>query len=432
MSPTFRSLRVRNYRLYAAGGVVSNTGTWMQRIAQDWLVLQLYHGSPAQAGTALGITTGLQFLPILLFSAYAGVIADRIPKRRMLQFTQAFMGVTAAALGVLAVTGVVQSWMVFALAFVFGTGAAFDAPTRQAFVSDMVGPDDLSNAVGLNSASFNLARIIGPALSGVLIGALGSGVFATGVVILLNAVSYAAVIWALQRMRVAELAPFRPSGRRRGMLRDGLRYVRSRNDIMLILAVVFFAGTFGMNFQMTSALMATQVFHKGAGEYGLLGTVMAIGSLSGALLGARRTRKPRLLLVVGAALAFGGIEIVSGLMPSYLAFALSTPFLGLSMLIMINAANTNVQLGSQPAMRGRVMALYMMIFQGGTPLGAPIVGWVGGTFGARWTLIGGGGLTIIGVLAAALLFMGADHRSFPFGRRVGPSAQETADQVMAA
>ena len=432
MSPTFRALRIRNYRLYAAGGVVSNTGTWMQRVAQDWLVLQLHHGSPAQAGTALGITTGLQFLPILLFSAYAGVIADRIPKRRMLQITQAFMGVSAAVLGLLAVTGAVQSWMVFALAFVFGLGAAFDAPARQAFVSEMVGPDDLSNAVGLNSASFNLARIIGPALSGVLIGALGSGVFATGVVILLNAVSYLAVIWALQRMRVTELAPFPPSSRRRGMLRDGLRYVRSRNDIMLILAVVFFAGTFGMNFQMTSALMATQVFHKGAGEYGLLGTVMAIGSLSGALLGARRQKRPRLILVVGAALAFGAVEIVSGLMPSYLTFALSTPLIGFSVLIMINAANTNVQLGTQPAMRGRVMALYMMIFQGGTPLGAPIVGWVGGTFGARWTLIGGGGLTILGVLAAVLLFTGAEHPTFPFGRRAEPDADETADRVLAA
>jgi MFS family permease len=432
VSPTFRALHVRNYRLYAAGGVVSNTGTWMQRIAQDWLVLQLHHGSPAQAATALGITTGLQFLPILLFSAYAGVVADRIPKRRLLQLTQAFMGVTAAVLGVLALTGVVQSWMVFALAFVFGCGAAFDAPGRQAFVSEMVGPDDLSNAVGLNSASFNLARIIGPALSGVLIGALGSGIFATGVVILLNAVSYAAVIWALQRMRVTELAPFRPTGRRKGMLRDGLRYVRARKDIMLILAIVFFAGTFGMNFQMTSALMATQVFHKGAGEYGLLGTVMAIGSLSGALIGARRRRRPRLLLVIGAALVFGAVEVVSGLMPSYLTFAASTPFLGLSMLIMINAANTNVQLGSQPAVRGRVMALYMMIFQGGTPLGAPVVGWVGGHFGARWTLIGGGGLTILGVLLAVLLFMGSERLTFPFGRRVGPSAQETADEVLAA
>jgi MFS family permease len=432
MSPTFRSLHVRNYRLYATGGVISNTGTWMQRIAQDWLVLQLHHGSPAQAGTALGITTGLQFLPILLFSAYAGVVADRIPKRRMLQFTQAFMGITAAVLGVLAVTGVVQSWMVFALAFVFGVGAAFDAPGRQAFVSEMVGPEDLSNAVGLNSASFNLARIVGPALSGVLIGALGSGVFATGAVILLNAVSYASVIWALQRMRVTELAPFRPSQRRKGMLRDGIRYVRGRNDIMLILAVVFFAGTFGMNFQMTSALMATQVFHKGAGEYGLLGTVMAVGSLSGALIGARRKARPRLILVVGAAIAFGVVEIIGGLMPSYLTFALSTPLLGLSMLIMINAANTNVQLGTQPAMRGRVMALYMMIFQGGTPLGAPIVGWVGGTFGARWTLIGGGGLTLLGVMLAVLLFMGREHLSFPFGRQVGPSAQETADQVLAA
>jgi MFS family permease len=432
LSPTFRALRNHNYRLYAMGGVVSNTGTWMQRVAQDWLVLQLHHGSAAQAATALGVTTGLQFLPILLFSAYAGVVADRIPKRRLLQVTQAAMGVSAAVLGVLAVTGVVQAWMVFALAFVFGAIAAFDAPARQSFVSEMVGADDLANAVGLNSASFNAARIVGPALSGVLIGLLGSGVPATGAVILLNAVSYVAVIYALSQMCEAELAPFIPAGRQKGLLREGLRYVRNRRDIMLILAVVFFAGTFGMNFQMTSALMATQVFHKGAGEYGILGTTLAVGSLSGALLGARRSPRPRPKLIVVGAVAFGLVEMVAGIAPSYLTFVAITPLLGFTMLTMINAANTSVQLSVQPVMRGRVMALYMMIFQGGTPLGAPIVGWVGGTFGARWTLLGGGGITILGVVAAVLVFTGGRIPRFPFGRRVGPSDAETADELMAA
>ncbi len=432
MSPTFRALRNRNYRLYAAGGVVSNTGTWMQRIAQDWLVLQLHHGSAAQAGTALGITTGLQFLPILLFSAYAGVVADRVPKRRLLALTQAFMAVTSLVLGLLAVTGVVQPWMVFVLAFVFGTGTAFDAPTRQSFVGEMVHPDDLANAVGLNSASFNLARIVGPALSGLLIGVLGGGVRATGLVILLNALSYGFVIFALRQMRAADLTPTELVVRGKGQLREGLRYVRGRRDIMLILAVVFFAGTFGMNFQMTSALMATQTFHKGAGEYGILGTTMAIGSFTGALLGARRSARPRARLVVAAGLAFGVVEIGSGLMPSYLWFALSTPLLGFTVLTMINAANTSVQLSTQPAMRGRVMALYMMIFQGGTPFGAPIVGWVGGTFGARYTLVGGGALTILGILVAVAVFSRGHGLEYLFGRRTAPSSEDTADSVMAA
>jgi len=399
LSPTFRALSNYNYRLYAAGGVVSNTGTWMQRVAQDWLVLQLSH-SPM----ALGITTGLQFLPILLFSPYAGLVADRFPKRRLLQVTQAMMAVPALVLGILALTGAAQTWQVYVLAFVFGIGTAFDAPARQSFVSEMVGPDDLTNAVGLNSASFNAARIVGPAVAGGLIAAFGSGVAATGAVIVLNALSYGAVVFALQKMRSSDLDSPELAGHQKGMIRDGLSYVRRRPDIMLILAIVFFAGTFGLNFQMTSALMATGVFHKGAGEYGLLGTTMAIGSLSGALLAARRIGRPRQRLVVFAALAFGAAEMVAGVLPSYLAFALWTPVLGITALTMITAANTFVQLGTAPELRGRVMALYMMIFMGGTPIGAPIVGWVGDAFGARWTLLGGGAITIAGTLFAVLLF----------------------------
>ncbi|RNM17503.1 MFS transporter [Nocardioides pocheonensis] len=413
MSPTFRALRIHNYRLYALGGVVSNTGTWMQRVAQDWLVLQLHHGSAAEASTALGLTTGLQFLPILLFSPYAGLVADRMPKRRLLQLTQAAMGVASLLLGVLAVTGVVTTAMVFVIAFAFGIGSAFDVPARQSFVSEMVGPDDLTNAVGLNSASFNLARVVGPALSGVMIAALGSGVRATGVVILINGISYLAVIAALQAMRPHELSPVARAPRGKGMIRDGVRYVRGRPDLLLIMVAAFFAGTFGMNFQMTSALMATQVFHKGPGEYGLLGTTLAVGSLTGALLGARREGRPRQRLVVLAGLAFGTVEVALGLMPSYLTFALVTPLLGLCLLTMLNSANTTVQLSVSPSMRGRVMALYMMVVMGGTPLGAPVVGWVGATFGARWTLIGGGALTVFGVLLAVAIFGGART---PFGR----------------
>ena len=399
MSPTFRALSNRNYRLYAAGGVVSNTGTWMQRIAQDWLVLQLTSNS----GTALGITTGLQFLPILLLSPYAGLVADRFPKRRLLQVTQLMMALPALVLGLLAVTGLVQTWHVYALAFLFGVGTAFDAPARQSFVSELVDKEDLTNAVGLNSASFNLARIIGPALAGFMIAWLGGGAQATGWVIGINALSYGAVVLALQRLRPEDLDTPEAQAREKGMIRDGLRYIRSRPDIMMILAIVFFAGTFGLNFQMTSALMATEVFGKGASEYGILGTTMAVGSLSGALLAARRG-VVRHRLVILSALAFGVAVVVGGLMPSYVAFALWTPVIGITALTMITAANTTIQMTTAPHLRGRVMALYMMIFMGGTPLGAPIVGWIGETFGARWTLIGGGGITVVGTLLAIAVF----------------------------
>ncbi|MEZ5091298.1 MFS transporter [Nocardioides sp.] len=409
MSPTFRSLANANYRRYAVGGVVSNTGTWMQRVAQDWLVLQLTGNS----GTAIGITTGLQFLPFLLLAPVAGLVADRMPKRRLLQLTNVGMAVPAALLGLLTVTGLVEIWHVYVLAFVLGTAAAFDAPARQSFVSEIVGPDDVSNAVGLNSASFNAARIVGPALAGLLIAAFGGGAVGTGWVILLNAVSYAGPIAALRRMDPALLDSPEPSPRMPGAIREGFAYVRGRPDLLLILGIVGFTGTFGLNFQMTSALMATEVFDRGPTAYGLLGTFMAVGSLAGALVAARRERV-RHRLVVGAALVFGAIEIGAGLAPSYAVYGAVVPLLGLTALTMITSANAFMQLHTAPGMRGRVMALYMMIFMGGTPLGSPLIGWVGETFGARWTLIGGGALTMAGVAASAAVFLA--HQRTP--RRV--------------
>jgi MFS family permease len=399
LSPTFRALHNPNYRRYALGSLVSNTGTWMQRVAQDWLVLRLTDGS----GTALGITTGLQFLPVLLLSPYAGVIADRFSKRRLLQLTQLTMAIASLVLGVLAVAGVARVWHVYLIAFLFGIGSAFDAPARQSFVSEMVGPDELTNAVGLNSATFNTARIIGPAFAGLMIGALGGGAWATGWVILINAVSYGAVIWQLEHMDTTLLRSPKPVARTPGMLIEGVRYVRSQPKMMAILVMVFFAGTFGMNFQITSALMATHVFGKGAGEFGILGSSMAVGSLIGALLAARRVHI-RLRLVAGAAIGFGAAEMVAGVMPSYLAFALICPLIGVFTLTMLNSANAIMQLESVPALRGRVMALYMTIVMGGTPIGSPIIGWVGQHFGARWTLEGGGVLTILGVVLAVALF----------------------------
>ena len=393
MSPTFRAFKVRNFRLYSSGAIISNVGTWMQRVAQDWLVLELTH-----SGTALGIVTGLQFLPALLVSPYAGLIADRFAKRRVLTITQLAMGTVALLLGALTVTGLVQTWHVYALAFVFGIGTAFDGPTRQSFVVEMVGKDELSNAVGLNSASFNAARLIGPGLAGLLIHWIG-----TGPVIIVNGLTYAAVILSLHLMRTDELHTPKPAGRDKGMIRDGMHYLWRRPDLMMVLTAVFFAGAFGLNFQMTSALMATAEFHKGAGQYGILGSVLAVGSLAGALLAARRVRT-RARLVIGSALAFGVTVIISGLMPSYLSYALVLPIVGFASLTMLTSANATMQLGIEPTMRGRVMALYMTVLMGGTPIGSPFIGWVGQTFGARWSLIVGGVLTVLGTLGAVLYF----------------------------
>ncbi|WP_372734570.1 MFS transporter [Nocardioides sp.] len=398
-SPTFRALRHPNFRLYLAGSVISNTGTWMQRVAQDWLVLSL----PGTGGSELGITTGLQFLPILLLAPYAGVIADRFPKRILLQLTQLSMALSSLGLGAIAVSGHAEVWMVYALSFLFGVGAAFDMPVRQSFTSEMVGRGDLTNAVGLNGAAFNLARLVGPASAGLLIAVLGGGAEAAGWVILLNGISFFAVIWQLRRMDLTLLHPSVIQPRTPGMLRDGVRYVRSQPRMVLVLVLVFFAGTFGMNFQITSALMATEVYGKGAGEFGVLGSAIAVGSLTGALLAARRPAI-RLRLLVVAAVGFGVAEIFAGLMPSYLTFAIFSPVIGLFIITLLNSANATMQLESDPAYRGRVMALYMTVVMGGTPLGAPFIGAVGEQFGARWTLIIGGALVLFGVAVALLVF----------------------------
>jgi MFS family permease len=409
---TFAALRFRNYRLFAGGSFLSNIGTWLQRVAQDWLVLAL----TGSAG-ALGITTGLQFLPILLFSPFAGVIADRYAKKTVLNWTQTAMGLTALVMGTLAVTQTISLWHVYVLTFLFGTASALDVPARQAFVNEMVDNEHLANAVGLNSASFNLARMIGPALAGALIALMGSGTEATGWVILLNGISYGAVVISMMLMRAGELHPTAPLPRAKRQVRDGVQYVRSRPDIMLILAIVFCVGTFGLNFQMTTALMATEVFGKGAGEYGLLGSILAVGSLAGSLVAARR-RTPRQTVIVITAVAFGLVEMVAGLAPSYLTFALVLPLCGLTSLLMIATANAFVQMSVNAEMRGRVMALYMCIFMGGTPAGAPLLGWIAEQWGARWTLIGGGALTALGTVVATALL--AERQGVRIAARLRP------------
>jgi MFS family permease len=315
------------------------------------------------------------------------------------------------------VTDVVQLWMVYGFALLLGIATALDNPARQTFVSEMVPREHLSNAVGLNSATFNAARIVGPGVAGLLIAWVG-----TGPVFLINAASFAAVLISLFRMRTRELRVTPRVPRAKGQLTDGLRYVWHRPDIMLILVIVFAVGTFGMNFQMTTAFVATSTFHKGAGEYGLLGSIMAIGSLAGALLSARR-EQPRLRYVVGAALGFGVFASLAAAMPTYPLFAVMLIPTGLFALTMMTSANATVQMSVDPALRGRVMALYMAIFLGGTPIGAPIVGWIGEEFGARWSIGIGGIVSIITSLAAMVWIVRTRHLHVTYERTESPHLQ---------
>ncbi len=387
----FRSLRVRNYRLYASGQLISLTGTWMQRVAQDWLVLQL-----TNSGTALGIVTALQFGPALLLGPWGGVLADRGDKRHILLVTQSGIAIAALVLGLLDVTGVVAYWHVLALALVLGVISAIDTPVRQSFVVEMVGKDDLPNAVGINSTIFNLGRILGPAVAGIVISAVG-----TGWAFLANALSGIAVLGALRAMRTSELHPSPPVLRAAGQLREGVAYVRGRPDLILPMVLIFVIGTFGLNFQITTALLAKQVFHRTASGYGLLSTMLAVGAFGGAVLATRRTGRPSQVFLLAAASVFGVLEIAAGLMPDFWATAAVLVPTGLAMLTLTTAANASVQLGVAPTMRGRVMALYLMCFMGGTPLGAPIVGWLAGFAGPRWGLIGGGAICLLAILGVA-------------------------------
>ncbi len=392
---------MRNFRLFATGQVISNTGTWMQRVAQDWLVLELSHGG----GIAVGITTGLQFLPLLLFSLWGGMIADRYSKRKILIVTQSVMGALALILGVLALTGTVQLWHIYLLAFGLGMATVVDNPTRQSFAIEMVGKDDLSNAIALNSAVFNLARIGGPAVAGLVI-----SLFNIPAAFFLNAASYLAVIVSLIMMRDSELVSAQRIARARGQLREGLAYVRSRSDLLLTMVLVFFIATFGMNFQVTTALMSKVVFHTGAGRFGLASAVFAVGALIGALAAARRG-KPGMRLLVGTSLFFGVLEIATGLMPTYWTFLLLLIPTGLLVISFSTAANASVQLNVPAEMRGRVMGIYMLVFLGGAPFGSPLTGWVAQEFGTRISIIGGGLISFVAtIVVGALVFR---HRGKP-------------------
>ncbi|MGW0766754.1 MFS transporter [Streptomyces sp. NPDC002676] len=393
-SSMFSSLKNRNYRLFFIGQAVSNTGTWMQRIAQDWLVLSLT-GSSA----AVGITTALQFLPMLLFGLYGGVLVDRLPKRPTLMVTQVWMAVTGLVLAALTLTGQVQVWHVYVAAFAVGLATVVDNPARQSFVSEMVGPDQLQNAVSLNSANFQSARLVGPAVAGLMITGVG-----TGWAFLANGLSFAAPLAGLLLMRTRELHVVERAPRGKGQLREGLRHVAGRPELVWPIVLVGFVGTFGFNFPVWLSAYADDIFHAGAGSYSLFNTLIAVGSLGGALLAARRGTA-RLRVLTAAALAFGTLEIVAALAPSYWLFALLMVPIGVCGLTVNVTANTAVQMATDPAMRGRVMALFMMVFMGGTPLGAPLVGWVTDTYGPRVGFAAGGAVSaaaaaVIGLVLA--------------------------------
>ncbi|MEO3750656.1 MFS transporter [Streptomyces sp. B6B3] len=389
---TFSSLRIRNYRIYFLGSSISNIGTWMQRIAQDWLVHTLT-GSAA----AVGITMALQFLPMLLFGLYGGVLADRVNKRRLLLGTQAAMGITGLALAALTLSGQVNVYHVYALALVLGLITVVDNPTRQVFVTDIVGPRLLRNAVSLNSANFQSARLIGPAVAGFVITTVGSGW-----AFLCNGLSFIAPIIGLLLMRPAELVPAERAPRRKGQLMEGLRYVGGRPDLLWPIVLLGFVGTFGFNFPVFVIAFTDHVFHADADTYGLLNTLMAAGSVAGALLAARRGgRRMRFTVLTGA--LFGVLLFAAALAPNFLVFALLMAPIGIAGMTFVVTANSGLQMASEPAMRGRVISIYMMVFVGGTPIGSPLLGWVTDTFGPRTGMLTGGAICVLVAVAVALV-----------------------------
>ena len=380
----WRSFRHRNYRILFPANTISNIGSWAQRVAQDWLVLEL-----TQSGIYLGIVTAIQFAPFLFFSLHGGAFADRFDKRKLLIGTNALGAFSALTLGTLVMINQVELWHVFALAAVLGISTAIDAPVRQTFAADIVGHDDLPNAVSLNSANFNAGRLVGPALSGLLIAAFG-----TGPSFLVNGISYLFAIAALMAMNEKEFF-YQERAKSKTNVREGLHYALARPDIYVVMLIVFFLGTFGLNFQIFNALMATKEFGKGPAAYGLLGTFVAIGSFSGAIASARleRFRKTRFVILAGGAFALA--ILVLSILPNYTAYAIFLPICGVTALITMITANSIVQVNSDPAIRGRVMGIYLLIFMGGTPVGSPVIGLMAEAIGIRSTIAACGAICLI-------------------------------------
>jgi MFS family permease len=397
----FRALSVRNYRLYASGQLVSNTGTWMARVTQDWLV---YHILTHDNSFALGCVTALQFIPSLAFSMYGGMLGDRYPKRLVLTITQSVMAAVSLLAGVLIAVHAMALWSICVIAFVFGIASALDMPVRQAFVLEMVGRETLQNAVSLNSAAFNVSRMLGPAVAGLLIEAFG-----TAPSFFINAVSYLAVIAGMLAMTKVDLHSAPLVVRARGQLREGILYVRNRADLLLPVVLMGFIGTFGFNFAITNALVAQGTFHRGAGSYGILSTAQAVGALGGALIAARRRQQPRVRLLVGAALVFGVLVGVSGFMPSYTLFMLILIPIGGAGILLATSCNATLQLTAAPHMQSRVMALYTTTFVGCAPFGSLLSGWLGGVLGPRWALGFDGGVCAAAAIVCGVVYARTQH-----------------------
>lgn len=399
LNDTFRSLGNYNYRVWAAGALVSNIGTWMQRIAQDWLVLTEL---TQRSGTAVGVVMSLQFGPPIVLMPLAGFVADRFDRRKLLMATQSAMALTALGLGLLVLRGHVALWQVYLFAGIMGCIAAFDSPARQTFVADLVGEDALPNAVALNSSIFNSAQLIGPAVAGVMIAATG-----TGWVFIANGLSFVAVVAALTRMRVGELLGEPKMAAPQAGIAEGLRYVGRRPDLVIALTMLFLVGTYGLNFPIFISTMSVSVFHGEAHQYGALSSTMAVGSVAGALLSAAR-EPPELGRLTRIAFAFGAVAALAALMPDKWLFGSALLVLGAAAQSFTTSANSLVQLSTEPAMRGRVMAIYMGILLGCTPLGAPLVGWVADAFGPRWALgVGAASGLVAGVVATVWRLRGS-------------------------
>ena len=394
-----RAFQHRNYKILFPAFFLSNVGTWAQRIAQDWLVLEL-----TGSAQILGLITALQFLPSLLLSLYGGLLADRFDKRMLLIVTNLGAGLGSVTLGLLVVTGAVEVWHVAVLAFTVGVFSALDAPVRTSFNSELVGQKDIPSAISLNSANFNAGRLIGPAASGFLI-----VLFGTGVSFIVNSFTFVAVVIALLLMQKERLF-ISAKPQRAAKLRQAFSYVLANRDMTLVLVAVFFATTFGLNFQIFMAVMATSEFGKGPAEFGVLGSILAIGSFTGVLISARleHLRVPKFVMLGG--MLFGILLSASAWMPDYGSFAAILPFVGAVALLMLISANSYVQTNCDPSLRGRVMGIYLLIFMGGTPIGAPVIGWFAESFGIRFAIFVCG---LIVLMASVFIY-------FLLVRRPGP------------
>ena len=390
----WRALRHRNFRILYAAGVLTNIGTWAQRIAQDWLVLELTNNN----GTYLGIVTALQFLPVMLLSMQGGVLADKVDKRKALIITNLGSGITALILGALVIAKVATIDHVYVLAILLGIFSAIDGPIRQSFNVEVVGQADLTNAMGLNSANFHFGRLVGPAISGFLIAAFG-----TGPSFLINGISFVVVTFSFLAVRTSELH-IEEKSKSDGTLKEAFKYLKKRPDLQVIMITVFFASNFGLNMQIFNALMATKEFHKGAASYGFLGTLVGLGTLTGALIAARKDRTKNTNFVPLAAINFGVWITALSVAPTYTIYALILPITGISAITTMISANTFVQANSDVAIRGRIMGIYMFIFMGGTPIGSPLIGYCSEQLGIRWTMAGCGVITLTAAILSLLKY----------------------------